>query len=103
MKSYSHTNYINIIHQTGPATNRLLNIACLIWSLLVILKMVNDLNIRSLLPELDYIKTWAMPDSLCRTFWISGDILDSDINIEGYNVFRADRQGRGRGVAILIN
>jgi exonuclease III len=34
--------------------------------------------------------------------WLSGDILDTDINIEGYNVFSDDRQGRGGGVAILI-
>ena len=33
--------------------------------------------------------------------WISVDILDADINIECYHVFRADRQGRGGGVDIL--
>lgn len=63
------------------------------------------LNIRRLLPKLDYIKIWAMqmnPEILVLTeTWISGDILESDINIQGY-VFRADNQSRGGGVAILI-
>ena len=51
-------------------------------------------NIRNLLPELDYVKIWAMqtyPDILVLTeTWISGDILDYDINNKGYYVFRAD-------------
>jgi hypothetical protein len=53
------------------------------------------LNIRSLLPKLDYIKIWFMqtnPDILVLTeFGISRDILGSDINIAVYHLFRADK------------
>ena len=54
------------------------------------------LNIRILLPGLDYVKIWAMqvnPLILVLTeTWISGDVLDfSDINIEGCDVLGDDR------------
>ena len=64
------------------------------------------LNIRSLLPKLDYIKIWMLQMNLeilvLTETWISEDILDSDVNIDNSNVYRADRQGRGCGLVILI-
>lgn len=52
---------------------------------------------------LNWIRSRSRPDIVVLTeMWFSGDILDSDIYFEGYNVFRVDRQGRGGGVDFII-
>ena len=34
--------------------------------------------------------------------WLSGDIMDSEIDIVGYKLYRADRKTRGGGVAVYV-
>jgi exonuclease III len=62
------------------------------------------LNIRSLLPEIDHVKMWvsqADPDIfIVSETWLTDETLDSDVSMDGYNVFRADRNGKDGGVAI---
>lgn len=62
------------------------------------------LNIRSLLPKLDFINvltTESNLDILVITE-LSGKVSDSDVAIMGFNLFRADRHSRGGGVIIYI-
>jgi hypothetical protein len=35
--------------------------------------------------------------------WLSKSVLDNDICINGYNVYRTDRVKKGEGVAIYLN
>ena len=62
------------------------------------------LNVCSLLPKMDYIKIWnseADPDILILSeTWLSEKIVESEVTINGFKVFRADRIGKGGGVAI---
>ena len=65
------------------------------------------LNIRSVLPKMDYIKTLVYqtdPDLLILgESWLKKITNDSDIALSGYNVFRVDKpKKRGGGVAIYV-
>jgi exonuclease III len=67
---------------------------------------IAQINCRSLFPKLDeiaYMITKAKIDILCLTeTWLDESVLDSDILIDGYMLFRKDRGGRGGGVAIYV-
>jgi exonuclease III len=75
--------------------------------------MVNNLlkaahvNARSLVPKLEDIKhflTEANIDILAVSeTWLNSNISNSDIDINGFNLVRRDRDGRGGGVCILVN
>ena len=64
-------------------------------------------NARSILPKIDELH------SLCATLqptaivvseiWLSLDVLDNEVLINGYNLVRKDRNHHGRGVAIYIS
>lgn len=63
-------------------------------------------NIRCLLPKLDYLKSWvhtANPDVLAVSeSWLKKGFSNLEIQIPGYNVFRQDRSTKGGGVAIFV-
>jgi hypothetical protein len=66
------------------------------------------INARSLYPKIDEI-SWIVQNSgvdvVCISeTWLNDSVLDSDIGIEGYTLFRKDRLSKkGGGVAIYIN
>ncbi len=64
------------------------------------------LNIRSLLPKLDFITTLiseSAPDVIVITeSWLTGKVPDSDVAISGFNLFRADRISKGGGVIVYV-
>ena len=63
-------------------------------------------NARSLFPKLDELKLLCVnhsPDIVCITeTWLSHDILDSELNLSGYTLFRLDRNRHGGGVAMFV-
>ena len=63
-------------------------------------------NIRSLLPKLDLLKTWVhtvTPDVLAISeSWLKKSTANPDIFIPGYNIFRQDRATKGGGVALYV-
>ena len=63
------------------------------------------INARSLLPKMDILRFWvsnADPDIIVVSeSWLNSNVSDSDVNVFGYSVFRADRVRRGGGVAIF--
>ena len=63
-------------------------------------------NARSLFPKLDELKLLCVnhsPDIVCITeTWLSHDILDSELNLSGYTLFRLDRNRHSGGVAIFV-
>lgn len=65
------------------------------------------LNVRSLLSKMDGVRIWAKStDADIIVFsetWLSKSVLDTDICITGYNVYRTDRVKKGGGVAICKN
>jgi exonuclease III len=67
---------------------------------------ISHINCRSLFPKLEeisYIIYCAKVDILCLTeTWLDESICDNDIMIDGYTLFRKDREGRGGGVAIYV-
>ena len=62
------------------------------------------MNVRSLLPKMDMVKIWANSTNadimVVSETWLSRSIPDSHVNLDGYNLFRADRRAKGGGVAI---
>ena len=64
-------------------------------------------NARSLLPKIDYLRllcTMYKPDCVCIVeSWLSSDILDSELCIDGYDIIRLDRNRHGGGVLLFIN
>lgn len=64
------------------------------------------LNVRSLTRHLNAIGDVIQRsnfDILCLSeTWLTGDILESDIDIGGYSFVRCDRRGRGGGVGMYI-
>lgn len=62
------------------------------------------LNIRSLIHKLDYVNVLMLqtnPDILVLSeTWLKKSTKDCDVALEGYTLFRADRAGRGDGVAV---
>lgn len=67
---------------------------------------IAHINIRSLLPKLDFVKIWVKssdPDILVLSeTWLNNSVSDKDIAVKGYSVFRCDRPRKGGGVAIYI-
>lgn len=64
-------------------------------------------NVRSLLPKLDNLKaecTIFKPHvvCICET-WLSSDIEDDELSIDGYRIIRLDRNRHGGGVALFIS
>ena len=55
---------------------------------------VSYFNVRSLLPKIDNLKLFCSvysPDIICVVeTWLDGDILDSEISIQGYSIVRLD-------------
>ena len=66
------------------------------------------LNIRSLINKIDELKYYISllkPNIICICeTWLNSDIYDSEINIEGYSVYRCDRKNnkKGRGIGIFV-
>lgn len=64
-------------------------------------------NARSILPKIDYLRVICnmyKPDCVCIVeSWLSCDILDSELCIDGYNIVRLDRNRHGGGVLLFIN
>ncbi|CAB1352462.1 unnamed protein product, partial [Coregonus sp. 'balchen'] len=62
-------------------------------------------NTRSVLPKIDQLKVWvhsSNPDVLVITeTWLRKSVLNTDVNLSGYNLFRQDRSSKGGGVAIF--
>lgn len=65
------------------------------------------LNVRSLLPKVDMIKIWINSTNadimVLSETWLKKSIADDVISIDGYKLYRTDREGRGGGVAIYVN
>ena len=64
-------------------------------------------NARSLLPKLDELKCKVVtesPDVICIVeTWLSSEILDNEIAISDYQIFRRDRDRHGGGVMIYVH
>ncbi len=64
------------------------------------------INIRSLLPKLDLLKSWVhtvTPDVLAISeSWLQKSVVNPVISIPGYNIFRQDRATKGSGVALYV-
>lgn len=64
------------------------------------------LNVRSLIAKIDIIRIWAHSTEadviVLSETWLSKSVLNEDISIDGYNVYRTDRPRRGGGVAVYI-
>ena len=64
------------------------------------------LNVRSMIAKMDMIRIWAYSTNadviVISETWLSKSVLDKDIGIDGYNVYRTDRPKRGGGIAIFI-
>lgn len=70
------------------------------------LKVVH-LNVRSLMPKIDFIRIWAVSTkadiiAISET-WLKKTLSDNDIAIDGYNIFCVDRKSKGGGVIIYVN
>ena len=63
-------------------------------------------NIRSLVPKIDNLRIFCSiyhPDIICMVeSWLSTEISDSEISIQGYSVIRLDRNRHGGGVLIYV-
>lgn len=63
-------------------------------------------NVRSLLPKMDMLRLRVdetdMDIMVSSETWLKSTITDNMIAIDGYNIFRADRSGKGGGVAIYV-
>ena len=63
------------------------------------------LNVRSLNGKIDELRSTLSSGihllALSET-WLSSDIMDSEIGIVGYKLYRADRKTRGGGVAVYV-
>ena len=64
-------------------------------------------NARSLLPKLEELKCKVVnesPDVICIVeTWLSSEILDNEIAISDYQIFRRDRDRHGGGVMIFMS
>lgn len=59
-----------------------------------------DLNARSLIQKLDFIDILVSQSNV--ESWLCDSVPDSDVQLIGYNIYRADRVGRGGGIAIYV-
>ena len=88
----------SLLHQSAhPSYTRChtegnLNIACL--------------NVRSLFPKIDQIRTFVKKHNFdifgVNETWLDQSISDIEIEIEGYNIIRKDRNRNGGGVCVYI-
>lgn len=64
------------------------------------------INIRSLLPKLEQLTDFLVDKNVSilalSETWLNRDISDNLLSIQGYNLIRIDRDGRGGGVALYI-
>ena len=64
-------------------------------------------NARSLLPKLDDLKgiiETESPDIICIVeTWLSSDILDNELAVSNYQIFRRDRNRHGGGVMMYVH
>lgn len=58
------------------------------------------LNARSLIQKLDFIDILVSQSNV--ESWLCDSVPDSDVQLIGYNIYRADRVGRGGGIAIYV-
>ena len=62
-------------------------------------------NVRSLLAKLDNLKiicSLFSPDIVCIVeTWLDGNIDDTEVAIQGYHVYRLDRNRHGGGILIF--
>lgn len=68
---------------------------------------VIHLNIRSLSHKIDLLRAWLVYNkpnviTLSET-WLNNNILDEEIKLDGYVLYRADRSTRGGGVATYVS
>ena len=64
-------------------------------------------NVRSLLPKLDELKAicaTSIPDIVCVVeTWLDNSILDNEVTVPNYQLFRLDRNRHGGGIAIYVH
>ena len=64
------------------------------------------INIRSLLSKFDEFSHIVVNNFLdiisVNETWLNGDICDTEISIDNFDLFRCDRDGRGGGVALYV-
>jgi len=64
------------------------------------------LNVRSMLAKMDMIRIWALSTDadliVISETWLNKSVLNEDISIDGYTVYRTDRPRKGGGVAVYI-
>lgn len=64
------------------------------------------LNARSLIQKLDFIEMLVSQSNVdvlvVSESWLCDSVPDSDVLLIGYNIYRADRVGRGGGIAIYV-
>ena len=64
-------------------------------------------NVRSLLPKLDELKAicaTSIPDIVCVfETWLDNSILDNEVTVPNYQLFRLDRNRHGGGIAIYVH
>ena len=64
------------------------------------------LNVRSMIAKMDMIRIWAHTTDadviVISETWLNKAVLNKDINIDGYNVYRTDRPKKGGGVAVYV-
>ena len=64
-------------------------------------------NVRSIVPKLDSLRAESLvrtPSIICIVeSWLSEDIMDSEIAIDGYQIMRLDRNRHGGGVLAYIH
>ena len=66
------------------------------------------INVRSLISKMDYISIWALQTKadifVFSETWLTDQVCDNVIALNGYNVFRTDRHQptHGGGVAIFV-
>ena len=69
--------------------------------------LVGHLNIRSVLPKHDELQVLlercgSMVLGLSET-WLDGTIMDAEVGIPGFKIFRRDRNRRGGGVMVYVS
>lgn len=69
------------------------------------LKIIS-LNARSLLPKIESLQLLVEAEDLdviCVVeTWLSAEILDAEISIQGYQCFRRDRNRHGGGIVVYV-
>lgn len=64
------------------------------------------MNVRSLLPKIDMVRIWAKSTNadimVLSETWLRSSTPDSDVYMDGYNIFHTDRGAKGGGVAIYV-